>query len=116
MNTQPAQQNKFDQYIMPVAVGVVIGIIIAVLGLEYYGYIQHSTPEDTEIVEEYKLLTLNEETALKVSASDSGRIAFCADGYLLIRPANDKPVAGILVDKRKRAVHCASVVEDHSAE
>lgn len=105
-NSPNSELTKFDRNVLPVSVGIVIGIILAVLALEYYGYIQHSTREDAEVVEEYKLLTLNEETAIKVSASNSGRIAFCSEGYLLVRPDNDKPVAGILVDKRKRAIHC----------
>lgn len=84
----------------------IAGIIVAVSALEYYGYLKHSKPEDTQLIESYQLLALDTQADLKISPKSSGRIAFCANGYLLLRPDNGKDVAGILVDSKKRGITC----------
>lgn len=89
-----------------VGLGFFLGIILTALALEYYGYIQHPQAEDSAIVEEFRLLDLNTEADLKISEKPSGKIAFCVNGYLLLRPDNGKEVAGILVDSKKRGVQC----------
>ncbi len=90
-----------------ISLGFLAGLIAAVLTLEYYGYIKHSSAEEAAIIEEFKLLDISTETDLKVSPKDSGKIAFCVDGYLLLRPDNDKAnVAGVLVDAKNRGIRC----------
>lgn len=90
-----------------VSLGFLAGLIAAVLTLEYYGYIIHSQAEDSAVVEEFKLLDLSTEVDLKVSHKTAGKIAFCADGFLLLRPDNEKEnVAGILVDDKNRSIKC----------
>lgn len=90
-----------------ISFGFLAGLVAAVLTLEYYGYIIHSSAEDAAIVEEFKLLDLSTEIDLKVSHKAAGKIAFCTDGFLLLRPDNDKEdVAGILVDSKNRSIKC----------
>ena len=90
-----------------IILGVVAGVIMAVLALEYYGFIQHPKKEDTAIIEEFKLLSLSTEQDLKISPKSSGKIAMCVDGYILLRPDNGKDdVAGILVDSKNRGIQC----------
>lgn len=95
-----------DDLIKWLAVGFLVGLVTAALALEYYGYIKHSVPEDARIIDEFRLLSIATDEDLKISPKDSGKIAFCADGYLLLRPDNDKPVAGVLVDSKKRGIRC----------
>lgn len=95
-----------DNKVLWIALGFAIGVVVSVLALEYYGYIQHSTVEDSAVVAEFQLLDLSTEAELKISTRDSGKVAFCADGYLLVRPDNGKEVAAILVDDKKRGVRC----------
>lgn len=90
-----------------ISLGFLAGLIAAVLTLEYYGYIKHSKAEEAAIIEEFKLLDIDTDAELKISPKDSGKIAFCAEGYLLLRPDNDKKnVAGVLVDGKDRGVRC----------
>lgn len=88
-------------------VSAFITIIVSIGMLDYKGYIQHSNPEDGAVIAEFKLLSLNQGSALKVSPKSSGKTAVCNDGYLLIRPDNDRNVAGILVDARNRGINCS---------
>jgi len=90
-----------------VGLGFIAGLIVAVLTLEYYGYLRHPTEQDSLVVEEFRLLSLNTEQDLKVSPKSSGKEAFCVNGYLLLRPENDRQnVAGVLVDAKNRGIHC----------
>ena len=89
-----------------IGVGFIIGVIVAVVALEYYGYVQHPEQEDRAIIAEFKLLTLNPEYQVKVSPKPSGKEAFCVDGYMLLRPTNGRAAAGILVDAKNRPVQC----------
>lgn len=87
-------------------VSAFIAIIVSVFMLESKGYIQHSSPEDAAVIAEFKLLSLKQGAAQEVSPKSSGKTALCIDGYLLIRPENDKKVAGVLVDSRNRGISC----------
>lgn len=102
MKTESNNDNKVQW----LALGFFLGMIVAVLSLEYYGYIKHSTVADTALVDEFQLLDLSTQADLKISPKDAGKIAFCADGYVLMRPANEHKVAAILVDHKKRGVRC----------
>lgn len=86
--------------------GLTAGVVMAAISLDMNGYIQHSQKTDSAVVEEFKLLSLDPKFERKISSKTSGKQAFCSDGYLLIRPQNDKPVAGILVDSKNRGVLC----------
>lgn len=101
---QPAAQDV--DYPKWIGVGFIAGIIIAVLALEYYGYITHPSEQDSAVVDEFRLLAITPENDLKISQKDSGKTAFCVGGYLLLRPDNGKEVAGILVDEKNRGIHC----------
>ena len=95
-----------DNKILWLAVGFFAGMVAAVLALEYYGFIKHRVPTDAALVAEFKLLDLRLEEELKISSKDSGKIAFCSNGYLLMRPDSEKQVAAILVDDKMRGVRC----------
>lgn len=89
-----------------IAVGLFVGIIGSVIALDWYGYIKHPSEIDSATIAEFKLVALNTEAATKVSPKNSGKEAFCANDYLLLRPTNGNEVAGILVDGKKRPIHC----------
>ncbi|UXD88507.1 hypothetical protein [Thalassolituus hydrocarboniclasticus] len=101
---QPAAQDV--DYTKWIGLGFIAGIIIAVLALEYYGYIKHPSEQDSSVVDEFRLLAITPENDLKISPKNSGKTAFCVGGYLLLRPDNGKEVAGILVDQKNRGIHC----------
>ncbi len=107
-----SQENKAENQtekpdlVKYIGLGFLAGLVVAVLTLEYYGYIRHSTKEDAQVVEEMRLISLNTQEEIKVSPKDSGKEAFCVNGYLLLRPQNGKNVAGVLVDKKNRGIHC----------
>jgi len=103
---QSSQQEEQEDKVKWIAVGLFVGIIVSVLALDWYGYINHPSELDGATIAEFKLIALETEAATKVSPKDSGKEAFCANGYLLLRPTNGNEVAGILVDGKKRPVHC----------
>jgi len=86
--------------------GFIAGIVVAVLALQYYGYLTLADPEGEAVVDEFRLLSLKPEFGVKVSQKTSGKLAFCESGYLLLKPQNDKQVAGILVDSKNRGIAC----------
>lgn len=87
--------------------GFILGLIVAVISLEFYGYIRHPTEQDSATVDTFSLLSLNQQHDVKISQKASGKVGFCVNGYLLVRPDNGKSeVAGILVDGKNRAISC----------
>lgn len=103
--SEPSIQEKPDNAKW-IGLGFMLGIVVAALALEYYGFIQHPEAHDRAVIEEFRLLSLNTGEDVKVSPKPSGKIAFCVDGYLLLRPDNGKEVAAILVDSKNRGVQC----------
>jgi hypothetical protein len=87
-------------------IGFFIGVVVAVVALEYYGYLQHSDQQDAAVVDQFKLLTLAPGYETRVSPKDSGKEGFCVDGYLLLRPTNGSATAGVLVDGKNRGIRC----------
>ena len=68
-----------------IIMGLVAGIIISVVSLEYYGYLRHSKEADSAMIEDFKLLTLKPGYDVKTSSKPSGKTAFCSGGSLLIK-------------------------------
>lgn len=89
-----------------IIMGLVAGIIVSVLALEYYGYLRHSREADSATIEEFKLLTLKPGYDVKTSSKPSGKTAFCSGGSLLMRSDKTPAAAGILVDKKSRIIKC----------
>lgn len=88
--------------------GLCMGMILAAITLDYYGYIKHAKKTDEAVVAEFKLLSLDPKYERKISQKSSKKEAFCSSGYLLLKPKTDKPngVAGILVDAKNRGITC----------
>lgn len=102
-----SEQKSFENdKMLWLASGFFVGLIVAVLALEYYGFLQHSSKTDSAVVAEFKLIDLRTDVDLRVSPKNSGKIAFCANGYLLMRPDNENQVAAILVDDKMRGIRC----------
>ncbi|ASP38634.1 hypothetical protein CHH28_08065 [Bacterioplanes sanyensis] len=101
-----------------IGIGFFIGIVVAVLALEYYGFIQHSEKADAAIIDRFQLLSLAPEYETRVSPKESGKEGFCVNGYLLLRPTNGNATAGILVDGKNRGIRCRDglAVSDQQAE
>lgn len=92
-------------------ISAIIAMTVAVIMLDTNGYIKHSTKEDKSVIDRFKLLSLDVNSATKVSPKSSNKEAFCVDGYLLIRPEKNnsgKAVAGVLVDERNRGIPCST--------
>lgn len=89
-----------------IILGLVAGIIISVVSLEYYGYLRHSKESDSAMIEDFKLLTLKPGYDVKTSSKPSGKTAFCSGGSLLMRSDLNPSATGILVDKKGRIIKC----------
>ncbi len=99
-----------------IKVAIVAGIaafILAVVTLDYNGYIVHTDKEDQTVIETLKLMKIGLEGSTEISSKSSNKEAFCADGYLLIRPQKNKSgneVAGLLVNSKNRPIPCSTVL------
>ena len=102
---------KFTERDLKVAiVAAIVAFIVSVVMLDWKGYIKHVSAEEGDVVEEFKLVLIGQAGNFKVSPKSSNKEAFCADGYLLLRPEKNKSgdaVAGLLVDGKDRAIACS---------
>lgn len=98
--------SKDGDKIKHMIMGLVAGIIISVLSLEYYGYLRHSREVDSATIEEFKLLTLKPGFDVKTSSKPSGKTAFCSGESLLMRSDKTPSAVGILVDEKGRIIKC----------
>ena len=91
-------------------VAAILAMTISVIMLDIKGYIYHANEDDKNVIEHFKLLSLDVKSTTKVSPKASNKEAFCVDGYLLIRPQKNnsgKAVAGVLVDDKNRGIPCS---------
>lgn len=89
-----------------IGIGFIAGVIISVLALEFYGFLKHPSENDRATIDQFSLLAITPEHEIRVSPKPSGKVGFCLDGYVLLRPENGKQVAGILVDGKNRPIAC----------
>lgn len=91
-------------------VSALLAVIASVIALDTKGYIRHSEAADAAVIGEFKLIHLAENTEMRVSNRPSNKVAFCADGYLMMHPEKNETgnqVAGLLVDEKNRPIPCS---------
>lgn len=102
---------KLNERDMKVGIVSAIGaFIVSVVMLDMNGYIKHVGTDAKTVVESFNLVIVGTESETKVSSKASNKEAFCADGYLLLRPQKNqsgKQVAGLLVDGKNRPIPCS---------
>jgi hypothetical protein len=84
---------------------------VSVIMLDWKGYIVHSDKDDQHVIETFKLMAIGAAGSTRISSKSSNKEAFCADGYLLIRPQKNNSgneVAGIIVNDKNRPVSCST--------
>lgn len=92
-------------------VTAVLTMVVSVLMLESKGYIKHLNEADKAVIGEFRLVEIGPDSPQKVSNKPANKEAFCADGYLMMRPEKNqsgKPVAGLLVDEKNRPILCST--------
>lgn len=92
-------------------ISAVVTVITSVVMLDINGYINHSDSNSDKLVDEFRLIRIMPGEVLKMSPKSANKEAFCVDGYLLIRPENNKTgnqVAGILIDEKERGIRCSA--------
>ncbi|WP_396587548.1 hypothetical protein [Bermanella sp. R86510] len=102
---------KFNERDIKVAIGsAIVACVVSVIALDMHGYIKHGNDADENIINTFELRVLNPKDGTKVSSKAANREAFCADGFLLMRPIKNQSgneVAGILVDRKQRPIPCS---------
>lgn len=91
-------------------VSAIAAMVVSVVMLDTNGYIKHSSPADKNVIDTFKLLSVDVNSHVEVSPKASNKEAFCVDGYLLIRPQKNesgKATAGVLVDGKNRGIPCS---------
>jgi len=103
--------NMTERDIKVAIISAIAAFAISVVMLDMKGYIVHSEKEDQMVIETFQLLKVGIEGSTRISSKSSNKEAFCADGYLLVRPQKNNSgnqVAGILVDEKNRPVPCST--------
>lgn len=91
-------------------VSAIVAFAVAVFMLDWKGYIKHVGSDDQAVVEEFKLVVVGTAQQTRVSSKSANKEAFCADGFLFLRPEKNqsgKTIAGLLVDSRDRPIACS---------
>ncbi len=89
----------------------IICLIVAVVMLDINGYIKHVGGDEQSVIDEFKLVVLTPGAEMKLSSKSANKEAFCANGYLMVRPQDNKSgktVAGVLVDGKNRPIPCST--------
>lgn len=98
---------------IPLILTGIASICATVAALGYYGYLHIAQPEDALLLSDYTMLKTVPGEDYKVSLKPANQVAQCVDGIVVLFDLEQKGLSGVLVDQRKRAVHC--VAEDAPA-
>lgn len=98
---------QIEQHIPAIFITFVVSVIVTVFALDIYGYINHSTVEDGQVIDQFTLLAVEPDHRAKMSMKDSGKRAECVDGYILMRAVKNQMATGLLVDSNNRGVKCS---------
>jgi len=92
-------------------ISAIAAFILSVVMLDMKGYIVHTDKEDQMVIETLRLMKIGVEGSTRISSKSSNKEAFCADGYLLVRPQKNKSgemLAGIVVNGKNRPIPCST--------
>ena len=92
---------------IPLILTGMASILGTVLVLWYYGYLHFAKEQDALLLSEFTMIKTVEGVDYKVSLAPADQVAQCFDGVLVLFDLQQKGLSGVLVDDRKRAVHCA---------
>ena len=88
---------------------IITGIctIIGTVGvLWYYGYLHFAKPEDALLLSDFTMLKTIPGEDYKVSLTPANQVAQCVDGIIVLFDTEQKGLTGVLIDSKKKAVHC----------
>ena len=100
-------------------IAAIAAFITSVVMLDMNGYINHSDKNSAKLVDEFRLIRIVPGEPLKISPKNANKEAFCADGFLLIRPQKNQSgdkVAGILIDDKDRGIRCSEELPSPAAQ
>jgi hypothetical protein len=92
-------------------ISAIVAFAVSVFMLDWKGYIVHSEKDDKNVIETFKLMAIGIDGSTEISSKSSNKEAFCADGFLLVRPQKNnsgKQVAGIMVNDKNRPIKCST--------
>jgi hypothetical protein len=91
---------------IPLILTAIVSVCATVATLGYYGYLHIAKPEDALLLSEFTMLKTIPGEDYKVSLKPASQVAQCIDGVLVLFDTEQKGLAGVLVDNKKRAVRC----------
>ncbi|AKX45494.1 hypothetical protein AKN87_10635 [Thiopseudomonas alkaliphila] len=96
---------------LPYITTAIVTIIISVGTLWYYGYLHFAKPQDALLLADYTMIKTVPGEDYKISANAAEQTAACIDGVLVLRDNTNPALTGVLVDNKKRAIHCLKTFE-----
>ncbi|MDE1460461.1 hypothetical protein [Spartinivicinus poritis] len=94
-----------NQPVMLIVVAVV-SVTITVFVLHWYGYLRHSTEQDSVYLAEFNLIKNIPGQEQFLSHKPAPFLAYCAGGYLVMSHQKRPGVAGVLTYKNKQPIPC----------
>ncbi len=103
--TEPEKQeiNK-----LPYILTAMTTVLVTVMILHFYGYLNYAREEEGLLVAEFSLVTVGSEEAGQLRSRPANQVAECVDGILVLHDARHNALSGILVDERQRVVRCTA--------
>lgn len=100
--TEPKEKNLIP-YLLT-ALGSIVG---SVLVLWFYGYLHFAKPEDSLLLNDFTMLKTVEGEDYRISLEPAEQVGQCIQGIVVLADPKYR-LTGVLVDSKKRAVHCPS--------
>jgi hypothetical protein len=91
---------------IPLILTAIGSAVASVAVLSFYGYVHFAKPEDALLLSDYTMLKTVPGEDYRLSLTPADQQAQCIDGVLVLFDLNQKGLTGVLVDSKKRAVHC----------
>lgn len=85
-----------------------VSVIATVFMLDWYGYLRHSTVQDSAYLAEFNLVKNIPGQDQFISHKPAPFLAYCTGGYLVMSHQKKPGVAGVLTYKKNKPIPCQS--------
>ena len=104
------QQEKPEINKLPYILTAMATVLVTVMMLHFYGYLNYAREDEGLLVAEFCLITVGSAEAGQLRSRPANQVAECVDGILVLHDSRHNALSGILVDERQRVVRCTAQI------